>query len=153
MVCLGNICRSPIAEGLLQQKADAANLGWTVHSAGTNGYYDGEPPHLLSQKVCKANGLDISNQVSRKLTKEDFANYDRIYAMANDVIGYMKEIGKENFDNNKTILFLEELYPGKSMNVPDPWYGTEDGYTEVFELIDATCNKIINSYLEKQTSL
>ncbi len=150
MVCLGNICRSPIAEGILQHKANKTGLNWKVDSAGTNGFYNGEPPHVLSQKVSKANGIDISGQQSRKLTKEDFRQFDRIYAMANDVLAYMKEIGGKDFDESKVSLFLEELYPGKFKNVPDPWYGEEDGYVKVFDLIDETCEAIINNYSENK---
>lgn len=149
MVCLGNICRSPIAEGILQHKANKAGLDWKVDSAGTNGFYNGEPPHPLSQKISKANGIDISNQASRKLTKEDFKEFDKIYAMANDVLSYMKEIAGEDFDVSKVSLFLEELYPGKFQSVPDPWYGEEDGYVKVFDLIDKTCEAIFNKYSEK----
>ncbi len=149
MVCLGNICRSPIAEGILQHNANKAGLDWKVDSAGTNGFYDGEPPHVLSQKVSKANGIDISSQQSRKLTKEDFKQFDKIYAMANDVLAYMKQIGGKDFDESKVSLFLDELYPGEFRNVPDPWYGEEDGYVKVFDLIDKTCEAIINKYSEK----
>ncbi|MBU3714840.1 MAG: low molecular weight phosphotyrosine protein phosphatase [Ferruginibacter sp.] len=149
MVCLGNICRSPIAEGILQQKANKAGLNWSVDSAGTNGFYNGESPHPLSQKVSKANGIDISNQQSRKLTKEDFKKFDIIYAMANDVLAHMKEIGGKDFDDNKVSLFLEELYPGECRNVPDPWSGKEDGYVKVYDLIDKTCEAIINKYSKK----
>lgn len=148
MVCLGNICRSPIAEGILQHKANKAGLDWKVDSAGTNGLYNGEAPHPLSQKVSKANGIDISSQQSRKLTKEDFRQFDKIYAMANDVLAYMKQIGGNEFDEKKVSLFLDELYPGELRNVPDPWYGEEDGYVEVFHLIDKTCDAIINKYSE-----
>lgn len=99
MVCLGNICRSPLAEGILQKKAREAGLNWTIESAGTNGYHTGEAPHHLSQKVAKRNGIDISSQ------------------------------------------------PGCNKNVPDPWFGEEDGYTEVYELIDKACDAIIKNYL------
>ncbi len=149
MVCLGNICRSPIAEGVLQHKAKLAGLDWIVDSAGTNGLYNGEAPHLLSQKVSKANGIDISHQQSRQLTKLDFSKYDKLYAMANDVLAYMKEIGQEKFDSEKTSLFLDELYPGEHKNVPDPWYGNEDGYVKVFDLIERTCDSIIKNHVEK----
>ncbi len=148
MVCLGNICRSPIAEGVLQHKAKMAGLEWTVDSAGTNGYYDGEPPHHLSQKVSSAKGVDISNQKSRKLTREDFSKFDKIYAMANDVLDWMKEIGGKKYDPTKTSLFLDELYPGEHRNVPDPWYGEEEGYEKVYDLIERTCDAIIKKHTE-----
>ena len=149
MVCLGNICRSPIAEGVMQQKAKQAGLNWMVDSAGTNGLYDGEPPHHLSQKVSRQKGIDISKQQSRQLTKEDFVRFDKLYAMADDVLEYMKEIGGRKFDSQKVSLFLDELYPGQHLSVPDPWYGEEDGYVKVYDLIDRTCETIINKHTEK----
>src|SRR4028118_275461 len=106
MVCLGNICRSPLAEGLLQHKADKAGLKWQVESAGTNGYHTGEAPHKLSQKVAKLNGLNICNQRARRFVKEDFDRYDKLYAMADDVLDEMKRIGKEKWNPEKTDLFL-----------------------------------------------
>ena len=95
MVCLGNICRSPLAEGILKEKCKKAGLNWKVESAGTNGLHTGEPPHPLSQKVAKMKGIDISGQQSRTLVIEDFGHYDKIYAMAADVKEEMKLIGKK----------------------------------------------------------
>ena len=144
MVCLGNICRSPLAEAILDHKAKENGLDWTVDSAGTNGYHVGEPPHRLSQKVAKMHGLDISNQRARRFVKEDFERFDFIYAMAEDVMGEMRRISGKNFDPNKTSLLMDVLYPGKEMDVPDPWYGPEPGYHEVFELIDRACTRIVD---------
>ena len=153
MVCLGNICRSPLAEGILQQKANKAGLNWTVDSAGTNGFHTGEAPHHLSQKVAKANGVDISKQISRQFIAADFDSYDRIYAMAEDVVKDIKKIAGDRFNPGKLDYFLNELYPKQNKDVPDPWYGDEDGYHEVFTLIDSTCEAIISNYMvsQKQT--
>jgi protein-tyrosine phosphatase len=146
MVCLGNICRSPLAEGILQEKAFKAGLNWTVESAGTNGYHNGETPHHLSQKVARQNGIDISTQRSRKLKAEDFELYDKMYAMANDVVDDMRRIAGKKFDTTKVDLLLNELHPGKNRDVPDPWYGAEPGYHEVYKLIDEACDAIIQKY-------
>lgn len=146
MVCLGNICRSPLAEGILQHKAWNAGLKWSIESAGTNGYHTGEPPHKLSQKVAKLNGIDICNQRSRLFTAEDFDNFDKIYAMSADVVEEMKWIAKKKFNANKVDLLMNELYPGKNMDVPDPWYGPEPGYHDVYEMINKACEKIVNKY-------
>lgn len=155
MVCLGNICRSPLAEGILQHKAWQAGLTWSVESAGTNGYHTGEAPHPLSRKVAKLNGIDISNQRSRKFVAEDFDKYDKIYAMANDVIDEMKSIARNKYDRKKVNLLLNESFPGKNMDVPDPWYGPEPGYHQVFKMIDEACDKIIEkcSMLNVQYSI
>jgi protein-tyrosine phosphatase len=146
MVCLGNICRSPLAEGILQDKAFKAGLKWSVESAGTNSYHTGEPPHQLSQKVAKLNGIDISNQRARRFSAEDFKVYDKIYALSKDVLDDMKRIAKKNFDASKVDLLMNELYPGKDLDVPDPWYGPEPGYHEVYSMINEVCDKIIEKY-------
>ena len=143
MVCLGNICRSPLAEGILQHKAWQAGLKWSVESAGTNDYHIGEPPHPLSQKVARLNGIDISQQRKRIFTAEDFINYDKIYAMAGDVTDEMKRIAGKKFDASKVELFLNELYPGKNIDVPDPWSGPEHGYHQVYKIIDEACEAIV----------
>lgn len=153
IVCLGNICRSPLAEGILQKKAVEHGLPWTIESAGTNGYNLGEAPHHLSQKVAKCNGIDISGQLSRKFIAKDFEKYDIIYVMAHDVLDDIKKISGTSFDPGKIKFFLDELHPGKRMDVPDPWYGDEDGYHEVYKIIHETCDAIIKNYniTSKQT--
>jgi protein-tyrosine phosphatase len=146
MVCLGNICRSPLAEGILRHKAMKAGLRWEIKSAGTNGYHVGEPPHRLSQKVASLNGIDICQQRARNFTASDFKQYDKIYAMAKDVIDEMKWIAKDRFDDSKVDLLMNELFPGKNMDVPDPWYGPEPGYHEVYKMIDEACERIVEKY-------
>lgn len=146
MVCLGNICRSPLAEGILQDKAFKAGLTWSVESAGTNSYHIGEPPHPLSQKVARLNGIDISKQRARRFSAEDLEVYDKIYALAENVVEEMKRIAGKKFKNSKVDLLMNELYPGKNMDVPDPWYGPEPGYHEAYKLIDKACDKILEKY-------
>ena len=145
MVCLGNICRSPLAEGILQQKALQAGLQWTVDSAGTNSYHIGEAPHPLSQKVARLHGIDISQQRARRFRPEDMDQYDRIYAMSADVIHDMRKIARDNFDEEKVELLLNALFPGRNMDVPDPWYGPEPGYHEAFRLIEEACSRIVEN--------
>ena len=148
MVCLGNICRSPLAEGILRDKARQAGLHWEIDSAGTNGYHIGEAPHHLSQKVARINGLDISKQRARRFTADDFQQFDKIYAMAGDVIDDMRRIAGKKFDPTKVDLLLNEVHPGKDEDVPDPWYGPEPGYHEVYRLIDEAADKIIAKYAQ-----
>ncbi len=142
MVCLGNICRSPLAEGILQKMVDEKNLDWKVDSAGTNGYHNGETPHKYSQKVALQNGIDISNQISRKITKNDIEEFDLIFAMAKDVMDDIKQIAGNKFGNKKITLFLD------NEDVPDPWYGGEDGFYEVYKIIENRCRVL----LEKKIS-
>ena len=146
MVCLGNICRSPLAEGILQQKARAAGLDWEIDSAGTNGYHTGEAPHHLSQKVARHNGIDISKQRSRKFTAADLQRFDKIYAMAGDVVDEMRRIAGRQYDASKVSLLLDEVHPGRHEDVPDPWYGPEPGYHEVYRLIEGAADRIIAKY-------
>lgn len=146
MVCLGNICRSPLAEGILQQKAKQAGLNWTAESAGTNKYHIGEPPHVLSQKVAKTNGIDISEQKARRFSADDCGNYDIIYAMANDVLHEMKTIAQNKFDESKVKLLMNELLPGKNIDVPDPWYGEEPGFHVVYNMLEEVCDMIVKKY-------
>lgn len=150
MVCLGNICRSPLAEGVLQHKADEAGLNWQVYSTGTNGYHVGGAPHRLSQKVAKMNGIDISGQCASMFTASDFDKYDKIYAMAKDVVADMKCIAGNQYDASKVDLLMNELHPGKDEDIPDPWYGTEPGYHKTYEMIDKATDAIIQKYGQKQ---
>ena len=147
MVCLGNICRSPLAEGILLHKARKAGLDWNLDSAGTNnGYHVGEAPHHLSQKVARLHSIDISHQQARNFTPEDFDRFDKIYAMSKDVLEQIKTIAKKRYDPGKTDLLMNELYPGLNMDVPDPWYGPEPGYHDVFKMLEHACEKIIEKY-------
>ncbi len=146
MVCLGNICRSPLAEGILQHKAAAAGLNWVVESAGTNSYHTGDAPHQLSQKVAKLNGIDICNQRARRFEAADFSRYDKIYALAADVLVEIKRMAGKSYQEEKTDLLMNELYPGEDRDVPDPYYGKEQGYHDVYKMIGEACDHIITRY-------
>jgi protein-tyrosine phosphatase len=143
MVCLGNICRSPLAEGILKKKVEQAGLNWNVDSAGTNGYHVGEQPHLLSQKVARLHGIDISRLQARNFVPGDFDRFDRIYAMAQDVIEDMQHISGNKFDDTKVDLLMNEVFPGEDMDIPDPWSGPESGYHIVFGMIEEACDKML----------
>ena len=146
MVCLGNICRSPLAEGILQEKVKKAGLNWVVDSAGTNHYHTGDPPHPLSQKVALANGIDITNQRARRFTSEDLNQFDKIYALAGDVLNDIRRITGNKFDSSKVDLLMNEQYPGKNLDVPDPYYGGEQDFQEVYELLDEVLDQLISKY-------
>jgi protein-tyrosine phosphatase len=147
MVCLGNICRSPLAEGILKDKIKKAGLNWEVDSAGTNGYHVGQQPHRFSQKVAKKWGIDISSQQCRNFTKSDFEKFDKIYAMSNDILDEIKLLSKDKYDSSKVDLLLNECYPGENRDVPDPWYGGEEGYYPVYDMIEAACEAIVQHAL------
>ena len=146
MVCLGNICRSPLAEGVLQDKATQAGLHWTVDSAGTSSYHEGDPPHYLSQRVARLHGFDISKQVCRRFVKDDMLRFDKIYAMDKEVYADIQRISEELWDAGKTSLIMDEVSPGKHIEVPDPWFGGEDGYHLVFDMLSKACDVIIKRY-------
>ena len=143
MVCLGNICRSPIAEGVLAAKCREMGLQWEVDSAGTNGLHNGEPPHPSSQSVCKLNGIDISYQKSRPFKREDMDNFDLIIPMATDVMRDMRYIAGKKYNPDKVKLLLNYTFPGSDMDVPDPWSKSIGAYHEVYELIHDACDKLI----------
>jgi protein-tyrosine phosphatase len=146
MVCLGNICRSPIAEGVLQQKVKQLGLDWEVESAGTNGYHNGERPHEMSQMVSKLNGIDISGQRSRPFRAEDFEQYDLIIPMAADVWREMKYIAGKKYNAAKVELLLNYSFPKTDLDVPDPWGRSVAAFHEVFNLIDHACEALIKQY-------
>jgi len=145
MVCLGNICRSPMAEGILQSKANAAGLNWQVESAGTANYHIGEAPHHFSQTVSKHHGVDISKHLGRQLSKEDFKVYDKIYVMDKENYRDAKRIAGDNWDEKKVDYLLNELHPNESREVPDPWYGGIENFKEVYALLDEACEKIVEN--------
>lgn len=143
MVCLGNICRSPIAEGVLAAKCKEKGLPWEVDSAGTNGLHNGEPPHPSSQSVCKLNGIDISFQKSRPFKAEDMENFDLIIPMAADVMRDMRYISGKKYNPEKVKLLLNYSFPSADMDVPDPWSRSIGAYHEVYELINDACDQLI----------
>jgi len=132
-----------MAQGILQSKADAAGLDWEVDSAGTANYHVGEAPHHLSQKVAKDNGVDISIQRGRQLSKEDFKDFDKIYVMDKENYRDAKRIAGDKWDEEKVDFLLNELYPGESREVPDPWYGGIENFKEVYALLDEASEKIV----------
>lgn len=148
MVCLGNICRSPLAEGILRHKLSLMNILATVDSAGTGGYHIGNLPDKRSIAIAKDNGIDITDQRARKVRSIDFEEFDLIFAM--DTYNYqdlMKQAKEEEY--HKIKLILNEIYPNKNQSVPDPYYGGEDGFQNVYNMLDMACDKIIENYFSK----
>ncbi len=139
MVCLGNICRSPLAEGILKSKLDKETI--QVDSAGTASYHIGKKPDSRSISIAKKYGIDISQQRCRQFTAKDFDEYDLIYAM--DRSNYENIVAlAENENAIAKVNLLLHRSNVTSKEVPDPYYGGEDGFEEVFQLIDAACSLI-----------
>lgn len=130
----------------MQHKIDELGLDWEVESASTNTYHTGDAPHRYSQEICTLNGIDISHQRARRFVKNDLERFDKIYVMANDVYEDVEHILNYRDHERKVMLFLDELDAEKGQSVPDPYYGGKDGFAHVYELIDRTCNVIIEKY-------
>lgn len=147
MVCLGNICRSPLAEGILQSKLSSESF--IVDSAGTAGYHVGELPDGRSIEVARKFGIDITNQRSRKFTKADFDKFDMIFAMDQNNYTDIVALSENEEQHEKVKLILNELYPDENRSVPDPYYGGDQGFGNVYKMLDEAC-EIIASKLEQK---
>jgi len=139
MVCLGNICRSPLAEGILKSKLDS---NFIVESAGTAAYHVGNKPDPRSIAVARQNGLNITNQRARKFIKQDFEDFDIIYAMDNSNYQNIIALAENCQQKEKVKLILNESFPDKNLDVPDPYYGGEKGFENVYNMLDNTCEII-----------
>lgn len=143
MVCLGNICRSPLAHGILDNKVKNAGINAFVDSAGTNGYHDGELPDPRS--ISKANdyGIDITNQMSRQITQKDIQEFDLIYVMDASNYNNVIRLCSTPEEKGKVKMIMNEVEVGKNISVPDPYYGESDGFENVYQMLDLACDKII----------
>ncbi|QNJ96593.1 low molecular weight protein-tyrosine-phosphatase [Constantimarinum furrinae] len=140
MVCLGNICRSPLAEGILKSKVDTAKV--YVTSAGTGSWHVGEQPDPRSIAVAKKNGLDISNQRGRHFTASDFDEFDHIFVMDNSNKKNVLDLAVSEDQRKKVRLIMEEIFPNENVDVPDPYYGGENGFDQVYDMLDKACTSI-----------
>ena len=143
MVCLGNICRSPLAEGILWSKIKEAGLDWSVDSAGTSSWHVGNPPHKGSIKIAKENGIDISSQRCRQFSASDFDAFDLILAMDSENYKNILELANDQSQEDKVKLMLNYAHPGSNMGVPDPYY-TGD-FQEVYDLLELACTNLLAS--------
>jgi len=143
MVCLGNICRSPLAEGILQSKVN--NTFVFVDSAGTAAYHVGNLPDERSIAVASKYGIDISSQKARKFTVKDFDVFDVIYVMDASNYQNVLSIARNQKDIQKVKMILNETHPGKKESVPDPYYGEGDGFEKVYKMLDKACTVIANN--------
>ena len=141
MVCLGNICRSPLAEGILQSKVSA---DVKVDSAGTAAYHIGELPDSRSISVAKKYGIDLTNQRARKFNVNDFDDFDLIYTMDERNCQNILALARNEDDKKKVRMILNETHPNSNADVPDPYYGGNDGFENVYQLLDEACQIIAN---------
>ena len=138
MVCLGNICRSPLAEGILKHKTKNKNI--FVDSAGTASYHIGKLPDSRSIEIAHKYGIDISNQRARQFSNVDFDNFDKIYAMDTHNYASIISNARNQSDRNKVDLILNEINPKSYDSVPDPYYGDGDGFQKVFNMLNEACD-------------
>lgn len=143
MVCLGNICRSPMAEGILKSKAQNKKLNWFVDSAGTSGWHIGANPDRRGMQLMRERGIDISDQRSRKFTPEDFAKFDLILAMDHENYQNILKLAPNENDKQKVEMILNYAFPGQNQAVPDPYY--DNRFEKVYDLLDKACTAIIEA--------
>ncbi len=145
MVCLGNICRSPLAEGILKAKIKKAGLDWSVDSAGTGGWHVGELPDSRSIAIAKTKGIDLTDQRARQFEAEDLDDFDLIFAMDSSNYTNIMRFAKTETQKQKVQMIMNMVQPGYNQSVPDPYYDN-DGFALVYEMLDKACDKIIEEY-------
>lgn len=139
MVCLGNICRSPLAEGIMRSKL---SKDYIIDSAGTGAWHEGQLPDKRSITTAKKRGLDITNQRARQFKVSDFDTFDYIYVMDNSNYKNVIALAPTEEAKSKVKLILNEIFPNENVDVPDPYYGGDDGFENVFDMLDQACEAI-----------
>jgi len=147
MVCLGNICRSPLAEGILASKLPKDKF--VVDSAGTGHWHVGKHPDERSIATAKKNGLDISTQRGQLFTPKHFEDFDYIYVMDHSNYDDVLFLAKTETHKKKVKMILEELFPGENVDVPDPYYGLQNGFDMVYEMLDEATDILAAKLIEK----
>ena len=145
MVCLGNICRSPLADGLLRDKVKQRNLSVVVDSAGTSAHHVGNSPDPRMVRTANQFGLDISNLRSRQFVRTDFDAFDHIYVMDKENLRNVSKLARNTDDMKKVSLILNLLAPNQNQEVPDPYYGGDAGFLDVYSLLDRATDHIIQT--------
>lgn len=148
MVCLGNICRSPMADGLLRKKVKEKGLNIIVDSAGTSNYHIGEAPDHRMRATAKKLGCPIDELRARQFSVNDFDEFDIIYAMDSSNYNNIIALARNDNDRSKVRLMLNELYPNENRAVPDPYFGGEQGFIDVFNMLDEVTDVVIKELLK-----
>ncbi|MBL7797383.1 MAG: low molecular weight phosphotyrosine protein phosphatase [Saprospiraceae bacterium] len=143
MVCLGNICRSPLAEGILKHKVQQLGLPWTVDSAGTGHWHTGELPDRRSIAVARRYGIDLTDQRARQFRPDDFERFDRILVMDTQNCRDVLRLAQSDEHRAKVGLILDLTHPGEERSVPDPYYD-DDGFEQVFQMLDTACEVMVS---------
>ncbi len=149
MVCLGNICRSPLAEGILKNKIRMRGLEAEVDSAGTAAYHVGEKPDIRSIEIADKHGIDITHQSARQFEMADFKRFDKIYAMDRHNYDDLVAMARDPIERQKVEMILNVIYPKQNKGVPDPYYGGKDGFINVYNMLDEATEAIVSMIEEK----
>ena len=147
MVCLGNICRSPMAEGLLASKLPKDRF--TVDSAGTGNWHVGKQPDQRSIDTARRNGLDITGQRCRVFSTSDFDEFDYIFVMDNTNYKDVIALARNDDDRSKVSMILDVLFPGERVDVPDPYFGLANGFDNVYKMLDEACSAVAKNLIQK----
>ncbi len=142
MVCLGNICCSPMAEGIMQAKIEKYKIDAEVDSAGFEPFHSGDAPDFRATRVMKKHGIDISGQRSRLFRETDFNVFDRIYVMDSNNYNDVKSVSKNSIQMQKVDYILNISHPGSNKPVPDPFYGGEQSFEKTYQLLDSATELI-----------
>ena len=142
-VCLGNICRSPLAEGILRAKTVDKMLDLDVDSCGTGDYHVGQKPDHRSIDVARKYGIDLSQLRARQFHKGDFKAFDHIFVMDRSNYSDIADLADSEDDLKKVKLFLDYSSKYDNSDVPDPYYGGEDGFEKVYDMLDDACENFI----------
>ncbi|MEI6454755.1 MAG: low molecular weight protein-tyrosine-phosphatase [bacterium] len=141
-VCTGNICRSPLAEGILRDKLSKRGTDIQVDSCGFESFHKGDPPDQRALSIARKRGIDISGHASRLFTIRDFDAFDRIYVMDASHYGKLMRLARNETDRRKVDYILNILHPGKNIPVPDPWYEDLAAFEKVYNILEPACEKI-----------
>lgn len=144
MVCLGNICRSPMAEGILRHKAALHNKNFQIDSAGTGDWHQGEQPDLRAIEYMRSQGIDISKLRARQICEEDFHEFDLILTMDAENYTNVNRIKPANA-KARVEMAMNLKYPGINISVPDPYFGGAEGFAQVFSMLDETLDTLIQT--------
>jgi protein-tyrosine phosphatase len=146
MVCLGNICRSPMAEGIMRKKTTELDLPVRIDSAGTGGWHAGENPDRRAIKAMQQHHIDISKLQARQFQKEDFDKFDLILAMDESNLADILQLASHPEQRDKVKLILKYTDGRSGFSVPDPWYGDQDGFEKVYRLLEKACDQVIKTH-------
>ena len=149
MVCMGNICRSPIAEGIMRDLIKKNNLKAIVDSAGTIDFHKGQNPDIRATTKAFEHGLNISDLIARPFVVNDFDKFDWIFVMDNENYDDIVALTKSEDKREKVMMIMNELHKGKNMEVPDPYYGGEQGFENVFQMLNDACQAIAKKIEKK----